>query len=339
MLEDVKDEGVLFARLAQEPGSEPSCGKLNNLTGACIVWDWLEACESSHSRMFITTYVHESLVLPRDHLQQLPVINKSETVKQHKTNLGSFYIATPESWTLVLEHRLRSALLGSWSGQELAGFIRRGNSSRGSHGAVFDHVFAGIPSDPLYRFDVDRPGKDQRLKINLQNLVNMAGVGLHDPCDRCSEYNVTGEAALLRRVGFGIDVKIYYSNLWTSWRNPLTWLLPSQNVTFELQVWPHQPVEGVRVINIVRESHFSKDIMPDYRIVRRRHGIRLNFHQTGVVGTWNLNHFIGFVVKSVTFLGVSWTLTECLIDFMPSLSSSLPGWYHFLYSMNTNKKD
>lgn len=36
-------------------------------------------------------------------------------------------------------------------------------------------------------------------------------------CDRCAEFNRTGESARLRRVGLELDVTLFYSNLWFSW--------------------------------------------------------------------------------------------------------------------------
>ncbi|CAE7504745.1 unnamed protein product [Symbiodinium natans] len=175
-------------------------------------------------------------------------------------------------------------------------------------------------------------------EIRVGDLLAAAGVHLDQECSRCADFNVTGEKAWLRNVGVELDVTLFYTNLWFSWRDPSTWLLPAKEPSFELKVSARQPIEGVRTIRTISAAQSyidTKDLQNEsLRVTRRAHGIRLHFRQQGVLGAWDPMSLAYFLLQSCTFLGVAWTLTELLCSFAPVLYSALrwpmPTWYDCL---------
>ena len=108
----------------------------------------------------------------------------------------SFYVAEPEAWSLVVEHRLWSTLLGSVQGQEIPGSLRAG-AGPGPMKAI-DYVFAATPAPAALGAAA---AGDRRVLLPLADLLAAANVSLDRPCRDCDTYGVHGEAALLRRVG------------------------------------------------------------------------------------------------------------------------------------------
>jgi hypothetical protein len=164
-------------------------------------------------------------------------------------------------------------------------------------------------------------------------------------CEKCAEFNKTGESASLRQIGVELDVTLFYSNLWFSWADPWTWLLPADDATFEVLVAARQPLEGVRTIRTVGSSELLNDIPPGvkHRVTRRSYGVRLIFHQRGIIGKLDTSSFISFVLQSLTFLTIAWTLCELLCDATPTVCSlaghDIPSWYNFLMSQSATLRN
>ncbi|CAE7318281.1 unnamed protein product [Symbiodinium sp. CCMP2592] len=176
------------------------------------------------------------------------------------------------------------------------------------------------------------------LKVRIGDLLAAAGVHLDQECGRCSEFNITGEKAMLRNVGVELEITLFYTNLWLSWQDPATWLLPAKEPSFELKVAARQPIEGVRTLRSIpaAQSYFDLEDgqKESARVTRRSHGIRLLFRQQGVLGVWDSMALAYFLLQSCTFLGVAWTLTELLCSIAPLLCGFLrwpvPAWYDCL---------
>lgn len=343
--EEIQADQVLFARLEESPNQPPRCAALN-ASGLCVEWQWLEACEASPERLFLATYVQETLQLggPRLHpLGEDPASlgHKYKGAWQHNRS-QSFYVGEPEAWNLVIEHRLSSSLLGTRPGQDLPGFVRALQQSETLQPR--QHIMQGIPSSPMQYFG-SAAGSDKRLRVRMRDMFSALNIDLDQECDRCSEFNLTGEAARLRRVGIELDVTLFYSNLWFSWLDPATWFVPANEVTFEVQGRSRQPVEGVRTIRTVGQSELLDGLEPGTkaRVTRRTFGIRVFFHQRGVIGKIDAASFIAFLVKSLTLLTIAWSVSEVLVDATPFVCQMLkrehPGWYAFLNSQTTEDLD
>ena len=177
-----------------------------------------------------------------------------ETARPRQVKSHAFYVGQPEEWVLVLEHRLVS-LQGTWSGQDLSGFLRHQQLDLShpvecascfkamlSHFARARYARTGLPAKVKSRFG---PGKhDRRLQVRMSELLEAAGVSLDEECSRCAEFNLTGERARLRRVGLELDVTLFYSNLWFSWRlerRPrvdVPWRSDLRSWFFPNEAWP-----------------------------------------------------------------------------------------------------
>lgn len=340
--EELMSDNVLFARLEETPGREPQCAHMNS-SGLCAEWSWLEACESSSERLFLTTYVQETLFVGGPRIQTISSFQDSSLAgRSHwvQNASQSFYIGEPEAWNLVIEHRLATSF-GVWPGQELIGFLRSKQlASSKTPGA---HVFKGLPLSPRDTFG-KVPKGDRRVHLPIRDLLASVDLDLDQECDRCAEFNLTGEAARLRRVGLELDVTLFYSNLWFSWDRPRTWLLPSKDVSFEILVAARQPLEGVRTIRTAGQSELFERIPPGTRsrVTRRSFGVRMFFHQRGIIGALDLSAMVAFLVKSLTFLTIAWSVSEILVDFTPLICSFLgkehPPWYGFCVSETSEDK-
>ncbi|CAE8622361.1 unnamed protein product, partial [Polarella glacialis] len=75
--EELSKDEVLFARLEEIPGQPAQCSALN-ATGLCIEWSWLEAVEGSSERLFLATYVQETLYQGGPQLQPLTGAGSSD---------------------------------------------------------------------------------------------------------------------------------------------------------------------------------------------------------------------------------------------------------------------
>ncbi|CAK9055783.1 unnamed protein product [Durusdinium trenchii] len=338
--EVLASDGVLFARFAEDEDVQPKCANMNS-TGLCVELPWLDAVEISATRGFLATYIQETLLFGRPALQQLGT-GQIAHQGQQKVRSQAFYVGQPELWILVLEHRL-SSITGTWSGQDLIGFLRQEQLDTGySH--PIEHVAHGLPKEVKTWFG---GAKDRRLQVRLFELLQAAGVTLDQECSRCAEFNLTGEAARLRRIGLELDVTLFYSNLWFLWSDISTWFLPNKEVTFELQVKAREPVEGVRTIRTIgpAQSFFQDEEYHNQtaRVTRRSFGIRLLFHQRGVIGKWDSMSLAFFLLQSCTFLGVAWTLTELLCTFIPVLCDLWgwppPAWFESLQRAQRDKID
>lgn len=210
---------ILFARFKEEPDKRPKCSAMN-ATGLCVELPWLDAVDVSASRGFLATYVEENLHLGRPSLQRLgdPI---ADTTRPRKVHSQNFYVAQPEEWSLVLEDRLTS-IAGTWMLQDLEGFLRKEQLERSE---AIEYVRHGVPNEARLRFGGD--SSDRRLKVSMSDLLRAANVTLDQECQRCSEFNLTGESAWLRRTGLELDVTIFYSNLWFSW-DWRSWFLPNK---------------------------------------------------------------------------------------------------------------
>jgi len=179
---------------------------------------------------------------------------------------------------------------------------------------------------------------DKRLRIRIRDLLDTVGLNLDQECDICPEFNISGEAARLRRTGVELDVTLFYSNLWFSWNKPWTWIFPDKDITFEVQVSARQPVEGVRTIRTAGRSQLLKQVPQgvEARVTQRTYGVRMFFHQRGLIGRFCAANFISFLVRSLTFLTIAWSVSEILVDFTPTacrfLGMQEPSWYSFLVS-------
>eukprot|EP00930_Biecheleria_cincta_P044204 TRINITY_DN30338_c0_g1_i1.p1 TRINITY_DN30338_c0_g1~~TRINITY_DN30338_c0_g1_i1.p1 ORF type:complete len:406 (+),score=73.57 TRINITY_DN30338_c0_g1_i1:22-1239(+) len=343
--EELRADQVLFARLEESPDQPARCSTLN-ASGQCVEWQWLEACEATPERLFLATYVQETLHLGGPRLRPLGKDPGSSGyqdggVWQHDRS-HSFYVGDPEAWNLIIEHRLSSSLLGTWSGQDLPGFVRTQQPTEILQPR--QHVMQGIPPSPLKHFG-SAAKSDRRLRVKVRDLLRAVDVDLDQECNRCSEFNLTGEAAHLRRIGIELDVTLFYSNLWLSWANPATWFIPAKEVTFEVQGTSRQPVEGVRTIRTVGQSELLDGLEPgtNARVTRRTFGVRIFFHQRGIIGKLDAASFVNFLVKSLTFLTIAWSVSEVLVDATPLgcrlLNREHPGWYAFLNSQTTEDLD
>ncbi|CAE8722716.1 unnamed protein product, partial [Polarella glacialis] len=123
-----------------------------------------------------------------------------------------------------------------------------------------EHLFQGLPSHPRQQFGKSVTKGDKRLRIRIRDLLDTVGLNLDQECDICPEFNISGEAARLRRTGVELDVTLFYSNLWFSWNKPWTWIFPDKDITFEVQVSARQPVEGVRTIRTAGRSQLLKQV-------------------------------------------------------------------------------
>ncbi|CAL1140473.1 unnamed protein product [Cladocopium goreaui] len=343
--EVLSTDAVLFARFEEEKDKRPKCAEMN-ATGLCVELPWLDAVEVSASRGFLATYMEEALFLGRPALQRLgaPV----ESQQPRKVRSQGFYVGQPELWSLVLEDRLAS-IAGTWSSQDLAGFMREDHLD-GSYSHPIEYAANGLPKEVRVKIGGHKNQMDRRVKVSMSELLSAANVTLDQECSRCAEFNLTGERARLRRVGLELDLTLFYSNLWFSWADVSTWFLPNKEVTFELRVQARQPVEGVRTIRSVaaaqsffdaRDYNGTKDDHP--RVTRRSFGIRLLFHQQGVIGRWDPMTLAFFCLQSCTFLGVAWTLTELLCTFIPILCDlrgrPAPAWLESLQRAPREKKE
>eukprot|EP00933_Yihiella_yeosuensis_P069454 TRINITY_DN7600_c1_g2_i2.p1 TRINITY_DN7600_c1_g2~~TRINITY_DN7600_c1_g2_i2.p1 ORF type:complete len:448 (-),score=46.08 TRINITY_DN7600_c1_g2_i2:75-1289(-) len=337
--EELLNDHVLFSRIAESPLAKPRCSALN-ATGLCVEWSWLEAVDSSSDRLFLATWAQETLFVGGPRLQRLGDQTSDGGQRRtgwQRTANQSFYVAQPEVWDLLLEHRLASSM-GTWSGQDLHGFLRRRQDLSEK---VRDHVMKGVPKDPKVQFGTALDQADRRVRISIGDLLASLDLELDQECEKCAAYNVTGEAARLRRTGVELDVTLFYSNLWFDWESPSSWFLPSQDISFELQVASRQPREGVRTIRTVGRSELLEQVPPGTaaRVQRRTHGVRMFFHQRGVLGKFDIVTFIAFVVKSLTFLTIAWSVSELLVDataiWCNITGKHVPAWYQFLNSYTT----
>ncbi|CAJ1355155.1 unnamed protein product [Effrenium voratum] len=345
LLEVLNAEGVLFARLKEGPEA-PSCAGLaaGGSTGLCVELPWLSACELSASRGFLSTYVQEALFEGRPSLQRLGS-EPTDDAKHRKVREQAFYIGQPESWVLVLEHRV-ACLVGTWSGQDLEGFMRKEQLDI-NYGHPIEYVARGLPPASARR-SFAGSSSERRVQVQMADLLSAANMSLDDECHRCAEFNVTGERARLRRIGVELDVTLFYSNLWFSWSDISTWFGPNKEVSFELKVSARQPIEGVRTIRSVApsasffppEEYRDKDFPS---VTRRSYGVRMLFHQQGVIGKWDFPSFLFFLLQGCTFLGVAWTLTELLCTFLPMahalLGKPAPLWLDTLQKAATSSED
>eukprot|EP00434_Breviolum_minutum_P038236 symbB.v1.2.033912.t1/scaffold4284.1/size41988/2 len=335
--EVLSTDAVLFARFEEEEGKRPKCSKMN-ATGLCVELPWLDAVEVSASRGFLATYVEESLLVGRPTLQRLgDGETRVETIPR-KVRRQAFYVGQPEMWSLVLEDRCAS-IAGTWSGQDLKGFMRK-EQLDGLYSHPIEYASKGLPKEAKIWFGGGQHGMDRRVKVGMSELLHAANVSLDQECDRCAEFNRTGESARLRRVGLELDVTLFYSNLWFSWSDFSSWFWPNKEVAFELKVKARQPVEGVRTIRSLATSQsffppedYNATVDPT-RVTRRSFGVRLLFHQQGVIGKWDHLSMAFFCLQSCTFLGVAWTLTELLCTFIPIMCDlrgrPAPEWFQSL---------
>lgn len=342
LVEDVSDQGILFARLMEQPENVPKCSALKNVTGLCIEWSWLEAVETSQSSLYLTTFVEETLHIGGPQLKRLPLDpadDQPSNSSQRWLANGShhFYVAQPEAWELVLEHRLQSKSFGTVAGRDLSGFLRIRDEVTDVHNPSA-HIFAGIPQDPSKRFGPWTRARDQRVIVPVKQLLESSSIHLDETCQRCAEFNVTGEKARLRQVGVELDVTLFYTNLWTARGSPWSWFFPAKDITFELHISARQPVEGVKRIRTVGSSELLNAVPEGVkaRVVQRSHGIRMHFHQAGILGQMDMAHFLSFILASITRLTLAWTVVEVALDFMPVIckaaNAPIPAWYTFLIS-------
>ena len=74
-----------------------------------------------------------------------------------------------------------------------------------------------------------------RRQVRMSELLEAAGVSLDEECSRCAEFNLTGERARLRRIGLELDVTLFYSNLWFSWRLDSTYIVRMMSSSLDMK--------------------------------------------------------------------------------------------------------
>lgn len=304
--------GTVWSRLQQPRHAAIECAEG---LGACDYWDWLDAIETGPTGTFIATYVQERVqrrACPHFNAScsQKPWMDVSET---------EFFVASPEQLELVLEHRVFKDIQGHpfrMDNVDTEGLLLPKNYSAlhiTPNGLVYS------PEQALRTFS-----NASRDAMPVHELLTAAGVSLVDPvCTDCGDLNIQGVQRSLRRWGAHLDMTIIYSNLWT---NLGGWFLPGP-VRYAYQLRHIPTPEGVRTIRTLRSTPYLE--MPadgEARVVRRTYGIKIAYHQTGLIGVPSSVAFLAFIIGCLTLLGVPYTISELYISVIPLFRH--PDWYN-----------
>eukprot|EP01006_Ploeotia_vitrea_P020231 TRINITY_DN52506_c0_g1_i1.p1 TRINITY_DN52506_c0_g1~~TRINITY_DN52506_c0_g1_i1.p1 ORF type:complete len:375 (-),score=20.28 TRINITY_DN52506_c0_g1_i1:196-1320(-) len=310
--------GNVFARLQQPKGVELICPpEVVAQNKRCEVWDWLESVESNAKRIFITTYVQEKLQGRRKSQCDRKTHQSCKTVWQD-LNSTEFYISSPERFNIVLEHRVRSTVMGhvyAIDDGQVPGVLMPPN-------VVPSEVWDNTPEASV------QFGNGSRDFVTIDKLLASAGVNLQYYDSRYGE----GLEWSLRKWGVELDLTIHYTNIQLDPWKPATWFKPSTpQYAYTVK---HVPVDtGVRLIHTYKQTasccefHGDQSDISETRVIRRRYGIQVTFAQSGVVGWVTVGAAIGSLVTILTMLGIPWTLAELYLSAMPNLKSPLPAWY------------
>eukprot|EP00438_Fugacium_kawagutii_P000537 Skav203235 [mRNA] locus=scaffold438:183565:184906:+ [translate_table: standard] len=125
-------------------------------------------------------------------------------------------------------------------------------------------------------------------------------------------------------------------------------LRAANDITFELRVQAHEPLEGVRTIRSigVAQSFIDPNATggdPSAHVTRRSFGVRLLFHHQGIIGRWDPMTLVFFLLQCCGQFTVAWTLTELLCTFIPFFCElrghPAPEWFEALQRVTHEKKE
>lgn len=203
-----------------------------------------------------------------------------------------YFTAWPESMLIKIEHAvLATKFFGG--GADLAA------SQRKMRGYLFGQDGKVLRS----LSDLNMSPRGQADRLTIQEILHAAGVTtLDEPSDAL---NAKGKP--FRRHGIVLHVAITYENADSTF-------LGTGDITYSYHVRriPYADYKVNQLIPVVSEKDFTSEntVHQENRVLRKRYGIKIEFHQSGRLGHFSLPALLLHLVSGVGLL----TLTATIVD-------------------------
>lgn len=220
---------------------------------------------------------------------------KFETIRE---NL--YFTVQPEKMMIKIEHAVLATkfLTGKLGGKDLAA------SQRNMKGYLYGHNGTLIKSLSSNKEDRMRGKAD---KLTVQEILQAAGVASLD--ETSDALNSKGKP--FRRHGIVLHMAINYQNAESTW-------LGTGDIEYSYQVRriPYADYRVNEVIPVIDATDFTNPSLERHqenRLFRKRYGIKIEFHQSGVLGHFSFSALLGHLASAVSLLTLTATIVDILI--------------------------